>query len=87
MKIDGIPPVEGTKAVNRPGKVEKKSPGLGTDQVAVSGQAQVFQGLVQKVKDLPDVREERVRALAGQIAGGQYKVDAQAVAKKLLPDN
>jgi len=39
------------------------------------------------VKEIPSVREERVRTLTEQIERGEYKVDAQKIAEKLFsPD-
>lgn len=44
----------------------------------------MYQALIQKVKEIPSVREERVRALTEQIERGDYKVDGQKIAEKLF---
>lgn len=86
MKIDGtsLSPVGSVQATNRVGQVKGKALSQGADEVAVSEKAQVYQALLQKVKEIPDVREERVRTLAEQIANGEFQVNAQKVAEKLL---
>lgn len=85
MKIDGssLSPVGSVQATNRVNQIEKKSTSE-VDKVAVSGKAQVYQALLKKVKELPDVREERVQTLSSQIDRGEFQVDGQKVAEKLL---
>jgi len=86
MKIDGtsMSPIGSVQASNRLNQTHKKSPISEADQVAVSDKAQVYQALLQKVKEIPSVREDRVRALSQQIERGDYKVDSQKIAEKLL---
>jgi len=89
MKIDGIfmSPIGSVQASNRLNQVEKKTQVSGADKVAVSDKAQMYQALLQKVKEIPSVREERVRTLTEQIERGEYQVDAQKIAEKLFsPD-
>jgi len=85
MKIDGtsLSPVGSVQAANRLSRVEKKAAGMGTDKVAVSDQAQVFQALLQKAKELPAVREDRVRELSEQITKGEFRIDADKIAARL----
>ena len=86
MKIDGtsISTIGSVQATNRINQTQKKTPACGTDKVAVSDKAQVYQALLQKVKEIPSVREERVRTLTEQIERGTFKVDAQKIAEKLF---
>lgn len=86
MKIDrtSMFPVGSIQGVSRLKHVEKKMAGSSTDKIAVSDKAQVFQALLQKAKEIPSVREDRVRALSEQIEGGQFKIDRQKIADKLL---
>lgn len=88
MKIDGpsMSPVGSVQASNRLNQVEKKTLASGADKVAVSDKAQVYQALLQKVKEIPSVREERVRALTEQIERGEFKVDGQKIADKLFSE-
>ena len=86
MKIDGtsISPIGSVQAASRLKQVEKKAAVFGADNIAVSDRAQVFQALLQKAKEIPSVREERVQALAEQIERGEFKVDGQKIADKLF---
>ena len=86
MKIDGtsLSPVGAVQAAIRVSQAEKKPPELGKDNLAVSDKAQVYQALLQKVKDVPEVREEQVADLQRQIARGLFEVDPQAIAEKLM---
>jgi len=86
MKIDGtnMSPLGSVQATNRINQTQKKTPVAEADKVAVSDKAQVYQALLQKVKEIPSVREERVRTLTEQIERGEFKVDAQKIAEKLF---
>ena len=86
MKIDGtsMPPVGNVQATNRLKQVEKKAAVPEADKIAVSDKAQVYQALLQKAKEIPSVREERVQALTEQIERGEFKVDVQRIAEKLF---
>ena len=89
MKIDGpsISSVGGVQATNRLNQVQKNRMASETDQVAVSDKAQVYQALLQKAKEVPAVREERVKALTEQIDRGEFQVNGQKIAEKLFsPD-
>lgn len=86
MKIDGtsMPPIGSVQAANRTNQVPKKTQISDADNVAVSDKAQVYQALLQKAKELPAVREERVQALTEQIERGEFKIDGQKIAEKLF---
>lgn len=86
MKIDraAISPVENVQATNRVNQTAKKFQISETDKVAVSDKVQVYQSILQKVKEIPAVREDRVRALTEQIERGEFKVDGQKIADKLF---
>ncbi len=86
MKVDGtsMSLIGSIQAANRIKQVEKKTAVSETDRIAVSDKAQVFQSLLQKAKEIPSVREERVQALTEQIEQGEFKVNGQKIADKLL---
>jgi len=89
MKIDGtsISPIGSVQAATRVSQVNKNNLGSERDKVAVSENAQIFQKLVQQVKELPDVREDRVKAIAEQIARGEFSLDADSIAASMLSIN
>lgn len=87
MKIDrtSITPVGSVQAASRVAQVKSKNnQGSSQDQIAVSNSAQVFQNLVQKAKELPDIREDKVKAIAEKIEQGNFSLDAGSIAVSLL---
>ncbi|SHH67699.1 flagellar biosynthesis anti-sigma factor FlgM [Desulfosporosinus lacus] len=86
MKINGtsMSPVGSIQGVSRLKHAENKTAVSVGDKIAVSDKAQVYQALLQKAKEIPSVREERVRALTEQIERGEFKIDGQRIADKLL---
>lgn len=69
------------KAAPKPAAVETQ-----TDKVDVSASSRSFETALQAVKDAPEVRMDRVQELQEQINNGSYKVDARAVAEKILSE-
>ncbi|MCM1565425.1 MAG: flagellar biosynthesis anti-sigma factor FlgM [Dehalobacter sp.] len=86
MKIDGtsISPVGSVQAATRVSQTGKVNTVLEKDQLAVSENAQVFQKLLQKMKEMPDIRDDRVRAISEQIANGEFNLDAASIAEGIL---
>lgn len=89
MKIDGtsLTPVGSIQAANRISSMDKKAAEKAADGVNVSDKAQFYQILLQKVKEVPDVRQDRVKEVTEKINNGQFKVDANAIARSLLFGN
>lgn len=57
-----------------------------TDRVELSGDSQDVQKIKGILRNLPEVRLEKVQALKEQITNGTYQVDAYRVADKMLTD-
>lgn len=92
MKIDGTSasPIGSVQAANRLNQFEKKTVSGntisgGVDKVAVSNKAQIYQGLVDKVKSIEDINDPvRINNLAQAISDGTYSVKFREIASKLL---
>ncbi len=54
------------------------------DHIAVSDVGREVFSLVSKLKELPDVREDRVAALQKLVAEGRFSANAASVAERLL---
>ncbi|WP_019531715.1 flagellar biosynthesis anti-sigma factor FlgM [Dasania marina] len=54
------------------------------DQVNLSSQAQTLKSLEGKLADLPEVNEERVASIKAAIESGEYRIDNNKIAEKLL---
>lgn len=55
-----------------------------TSSVSLSAQAQQLQAIEEKLRDLPEVDNERVSQIKQAIADGSYQVDSSRIADKLL---
>lgn len=69
---------------NQPDSEGKRPEAPRGDVVALSPEAQEFTRLRDLVAQVPEVRRERVEAIARAIRDGTYHVDAKDVAEKLL---
>lgn len=86
MKIDrpSISPIGNVQPVNKTAKADKKNGNNVNDQVSVSGNAQLFQRLLDKAKELPEIREDKVNAVREQLAKGEFNLDSASIADSLL---
>lgn len=70
------------------GKASAKADAVGSDdQVQLSSQANALQKVEARIQDLPDVDSERVAALRQQIENGEYQVNADNIAQKLIDES
>lgn len=61
-----------------------QSSGSKQDEVVLSTKAQEFGQLLQKLKTMPEVREERITELSASVNSGSYHVDAKEIADKVI---
>ena len=54
------------------------------DEVSLSPQAQAVQLARNAVEQAPDVRQGKVDELKRQIAGGQYQIDRELLARRIV---
>jgi len=87
MKIWGdIPKVSGVYDKQKSlSKVDKAS-GVAAkkDVVSISNQAKDYQTVMKALKDVPDVRNDKVSELADKYESGNYDVKGDTVADKVL---
>lgn len=87
MKINGlnnINPIAQSKNAEKTSAAEKPNLGAQTDKMQVSGNAQLMQKLLQKAKEIPDIREERVQEITARIESGEFEIDSNIIARKML---
>lgn len=65
-------------------KFEKVGSAQQKDQVVLSSQAQEFAQTLQKIKNMPEVREDKVQEISERIHSGNYNISAQDVAEKMV---
>lgn len=91
-KIDGSAPLaRPTEVTSRPlastraGSAERGAPVAATESVRLTGEAEGLQALERELGAGPaGIDVARVNALRAAIADGSYRVDAQAVASRML---
>lgn len=73
---------------NKTGKVTKENKGDGVspkrDEIVLSSTAQEFAHTLQALRNMPEVRQEKVDELNRRIEAGQYDVGARDIADKML---
>lgn len=68
-----------------PAKVEKKPmTGMEPDKIEISKEAKEVQLAMQAIKQLPDIREEKVAAIKKQIQEGTYKPSSDEIVEKMF---
>lgn len=56
------------------------------DQVTVSPRAHLLRRVMETMPEISDVRTSRVEELQARVEAGDYEVDAQSIARRLLDD-
>lgn len=81
LRAYGLAQTEFHEAAGASGKA-RQTPGR--DRLELSEEAAAVRRFVAMARDLPEVRAERVAELRERIARGDYRVDPEAVAERLL---
>lgn len=87
MRIPGdIPKIQGIYEKQRNlGRVDKTGAvSSKKDVVSISGQAKDFQTVLRALKDVPDIRTEKINELEQKYQAGSYDVDGRDVADKVI---
>lgn len=87
MKIwGGIPKVSGV--YDKPDKINKVDKANNVegkkDAVSISNKAKDFQTVMKALKDVPDIRQEKLNELADRYDSGNYDVSGNDIADKVL---
>lgn len=64
--------------------VDADGTGITSDTVALSSQAVDMNALEQRIRQLPDVDAARVVDLHHRIKAGDYSIDSESIAEKML---
>lgn len=72
---------------SRPVSQFKKSATKGNDTMTLSETARDYKTIMDALKTVPDVREDKVRSLREQISSNNYNVDAEEISEHLLKKN
>ncbi|WP_207858369.1 flagellar biosynthesis anti-sigma factor FlgM [Lucifera butyrica] len=77
------------KIYNEQNKVAKSASGKSVaatpkDEVILSSKAQEFGPMLEKLKNMPEVRQDKVQEISQSLQSGSYQVDSGAVANKMI---
>lgn len=67
-----------TASANKPGHAQRR------DEVVLSSQVKEFAPILQALKDMPDVRADKVKEISAKIQSGTYTVSGAEVADKMI---
>jgi negative regulator of flagellin synthesis FlgM len=54
------------------------------DEYKVSNQARDYQSVMKALRNVPDIRQEKVNEISGKIEAGSYKVEARDISNKII---
>ncbi len=57
-----------------------------SDQVNISNEAKEIQNIKETLENKPAIRQDKVDQIKTQIQNGNYKVDSQKIAEKIISD-
>jgi negative regulator of flagellin synthesis FlgM len=94
-EVNGRGKVNHTSAANNAKKTEKaaeasqssRAVSTGDANAEISSKGKEFAKAKAIASDAPDVREEKIAALKARIAEGKYKVDADAIADRMVDEH
>ena len=75
------------KAEEAKKRARKDGQGAQSDRVEISDQSRLATKAQGVVKATPEVRTERVEALKAQVESGEYEVDPDKVAEKIVDEH
>ncbi len=73
-------------AIDQAGKADQAEKGQLADKVDVSGKAREIAEIMGVVKSIPDVRTEKVESIKCQVETGNYVVDPEKVAQRMIDE-
>mgnify|MGYP001430056720 CR=1 FL=1 len=80
-KVDKILQVYNTQSIK---KVEASKKNGRKDEVKLSNKAMEYQIAVNSLKDVPEIRKDKVEKLKSEISAGTYKVDGEKIVEKMF---
>ena len=83
-RVNGVQPVQRVGAAFDLFAAYGVSPKQGVDQASLSTQGLEVQRLIKQVKDLPEVREDRVQGLEQRLQAGTYQVPVTDLAEAMF---
>lgn len=87
MKVGQIPGVAGVYNKQGISKVERAKEAQGKkDVVAISNAGQDYNAVIKALKDVPEIREDKVNAIKEQIENNDYNVDRKELTDAVVEE-
>lgn len=83
-RVQAISSVYAKASLTNQNSVKKSTSVDQKDEMVLSTEAQSFSQMLQRARSMSDVRADKVDDYSAQVDAGQYQVDSQAVAGKIL---
>ncbi len=83
--VDQTHSAKSNEKIQKPGQVAPDSPS--GDRVEFSSRSKEMQKIYETLKNTPEVRSEKVDDLKNRINKGQYQVDSEAIAEKIIKES
>ena len=84
MKIDNLQFNKIAELYNKQKEDNKSEKNKKGDKLNISNKAVQFKEIKEKIKNTADIRQEKVSGLKESVTKGDYKVDSEKVAAKIL---
>lgn len=85
MKVGQVPGVSGVYNKQGVAKVESpKKPEGKKDEVSISNSGQDYATVMNTLRGVPDIRDEKVEEFSEKISNGTYDVSGKDIADKLV---
>lgn len=84
MRIDAYNQISQIYQANNKVKTYDSNKAGSLDKLEISGLGKDIQSVVQELKDIPDIREDKVERLKTSIENGTYQVSDDAFVNKIL---
>ncbi|SHO48729.1 flagellar biosynthesis anti-sigma factor FlgM [Anaerocolumna xylanovorans] len=84
MRIDAYNKISQVYQANSTQKVAKTVSVSGKDKLEISSTAKDYQAVKQVLGQIPDVREDKVKAIKTQMQSGTYNVNMEEVASHIV---
>jgi negative regulator of flagellin synthesis FlgM len=85
QKINKISKSNGINAYNK--VIGNNNIRQGKDQVVLSKTAQDFSQVMNALRNVPDIREDKVNEVLQRMESGKYNVNGKEIMDKLMPDS
>lgn len=83
MKINKTERVLQIYNKDRHEKIDRNNKKFGKDEIKLSEKAMDYQFAIRKLKELPEIRVEKVKKLKEELKSGNYNIEGRRIVEKI----